>query len=91
MGFMEFANTFSGMGIESESPRARYHCPSCHRITLAPLGQVETVCGFCGEDIKETHLALGLYRVSLRQREKGCPVRRGLSLVTEALLGMHGF
>jgi hypothetical protein len=88
---MELSIVSCQVETEVESPKARYHCSSCHRITLAPLGQAETVCGFCGEDIKETHLALGLYRVAMRQHEKGCPVRRGLSLVTEALLGIHGF
>jgi hypothetical protein len=76
---------------EVEAPKARYHCPSCHCVSYAPLGQTETTCGFCGTTIRETHLALGRYRVSLRQHEKGCPIRKGLALATEALLGFHGF
>ena len=54
-------------GVTPE-PLARYHCPACRALTMAPLGQAAVSCSSCGTMISDERVFLELYSASVAYR-----------------------
>lgn len=83
---------------------ARFTCPGCAKVTLAPLGVLYVGCDYCGDLIGDTAWALDCLRTLFREREEKrlghapfSSLRNqqsllvGLALSTENNLGISGF
>jgi DNA-directed RNA polymerase subunit RPC12/RpoP len=77
--FMEHSTVLDHSEVGAKTPKARYHCSSCRRVTLVALGQTEAVCTFCGLRITETYFALDQWRAALGKRPGACS------------MGLYGF
>ena len=93
-----------GREMSKRDKIARFTCPGCQEITMAPLGVLHVTCSRCGKVIVETAAALDCLRTLLREKEALClghaplsstgdmrPLLVGLALSTEKNLGLAGF